>query len=44
MNEIVAEFMAVDYAMIEGRKAQMLNLYPNEWPRIEELLRSRRRG
>lgn len=44
MNKIVEEFMAVDFAVIEGRKAQMLNLYPNEWPRIEELLRSRRRG
>jgi hypothetical protein len=39
MDEIVAEFMELDYSTLEGRKAETLNRYPNEWPRIAELLR-----
>ena len=39
MDEIVAEFMDLDYTTLEGRKAETLNRYPNEWPRIAELLR-----
>jgi len=40
MDEIVAEFMAVDYAVLEADKAGMLNLFPNDAARIGELLDS----
>ena len=38
LEDIVAEFMALDYAALDGCKAETLNRYPNEWPRIAELL------
>lgn len=40
MREIVAEFLAVDYGVLEADKAGMLNLIPNDAARIEELLDS----
>ena len=39
MDELVAEFMALDYSILDEDKAAILNRYPNEWPRIEELIR-----
>ncbi|MFM9971122.1 MAG: class I SAM-dependent methyltransferase [Burkholderiales bacterium] len=38
LDEIIAEFMALDYAYLDEDKAGKLNLFPNEWPRIEKLL------
>jgi hypothetical protein len=40
MDEIVAEFLAVDYGVLEADKAGMLNLVPNDAARIGELLNS----
>jgi hypothetical protein len=40
MKEIVAEFMAVDYEVLEADKAGMLNLVPNDAARLGELLDS----
>lgn len=38
IEAIVAEFMALDYAVLDGDKAGMLNLYPNDWEKILPLL------
>jgi len=38
LEAIVAEFMALDYAVLDGDKAGMLNLYPNDWQKIVALL------
>jgi hypothetical protein len=38
MEEIVSEFLTVDYSEIEDDKPAKLNLVPNEWSRIEQLL------
>jgi hypothetical protein len=43
MDEIVAEFMALDYSVLDQNKAETLNRYSNEWPQIEELLRPSRK-
>jgi hypothetical protein len=40
MDAIVAEFLAVDYGVLEADKAGMLNLVPNDAARIGELLDS----
>lgn len=39
-DEIVAEFLAVDYGVLDFDKAGMLNLVPNDAARIRELLDS----
>ena len=36
-DAIVAEFMAVDYQVLDADKAGMLNLFPNDWDRIKTL-------
>ena len=36
-DAIVAEFMAVDYQVLEADKAGMLNLFPNDWDKIKTL-------
>jgi hypothetical protein len=38
MNEIVAEFLAVDFDVLASDKATMLNLFPNDPARISILL------
>jgi len=38
MNEIVAEFLAVDYDVLGADKPSMLNLFPNDAVRISALL------
>lgn len=38
-QDIVAEFMAVDYGVLDSDKAGMLNLFPNDRQRIAELVR-----
>jgi hypothetical protein len=36
-DEIVANLKAVDYSVLEGRKARMLNLVPGDWETAREL-------
>jgi tetratricopeptide (TPR) repeat protein len=43
LDEIVAEFLALDYGTLDGGKRHMLNACPNDWPTIAGLLDSRRR-
>ena len=40
MDAIVAEFLAVDYGVLDADKAGMLNLVPNDAARVSELLDS----
>jgi len=37
-DAIVAEFMAVDYGVLDANKPEMLNLYPNELERVLRLV------
>ena len=39
MDKIVAEFMATDYAVLDHNKREMLNWFPNDWTKIEGLLK-----
>ena len=36
---IVKEFLALDYGALEPDKAKFLNVFPNDWERIKEILR-----
>lgn len=38
MHEIVSEYLALDYSVLDADKAGMLALYPNDWERITTLL------
>jgi hypothetical protein len=38
MHEIVSEYLALDYSVLDADKAGMLALYPNEWEGIKTLL------
>ena len=38
LRAICAEFMDLPYSTLDGRKAELLNLYPNDWGRVRELL------
>jgi hypothetical protein len=38
MPEIVGEYLALDYSVLDVDKAGMLALYPNDWERIKTLL------
>lgn len=38
MDEIVSEFLAVDYSVLDADKPGALNLFPNDWLQIESLL------
>ena len=38
MQEIVNEYLALDYSVLEADKAGMLALYPNDWEKIKTLL------
>lgn len=38
MDEIVAEFLAVDYSVLDSDKPGKLALYPNDWEKIKSLL------
>ncbi len=40
MDEIVAEMMATDYSMLDHDKKGALNWFPNEWSKIEGLLKA----
>jgi hypothetical protein len=37
-DEIVAEMLALDYAVLQNDKAGVLNRFPNEWERVTALL------
>jgi tetratricopeptide (TPR) repeat protein len=39
MQEIVDEYLALDYSVLDADKAGMLALFPNDWERIKSLLR-----
>jgi hypothetical protein len=43
LDEIVAEYLAMDYSVLEGRKRELLNACANDWPAIAGLLDSRPR-
>jgi hypothetical protein len=43
LEDIVAEYLATDYGVLEGRKRELLNAIPNDWSRISALLDSRAR-
>ena len=38
MEEIVGEYLALDYSALDADKAGMLALFPNDWERIKALL------
>lgn len=38
MREIVDEYLALDYSVLDADKARMLALFPNDWERIKSLL------
>ena len=38
LEPLIAEYLAKDFGVLEGRQAQLLGLVPNEWPRIRALL------
>ena len=38
-DAIVQEFLALDYGVLEPDKAKVLNVFPNDWERIKEILR-----
>jgi len=42
-DEIIKEFMALDISVLDGRKAEMLNRFPNDWASIATLIDSRGR-
>ncbi|WP_445166435.1 class I SAM-dependent methyltransferase [Mycolicibacterium sp. Dal123E01] len=43
-NEITDEFLATDISVLDGRKAEMLNRFPNEWASISRLIDTRGRA
>ena len=38
-DAIAKEFLALDYSALEPDKAKFLNVFPNDWERIKEILR-----
>jgi hypothetical protein len=41
LDAICAEFLAVDFDAVAGAKSERLNLFPNDWERVRELLQRR---
>ena len=37
-DAIVKEFRALDYSASESDRAKVLNVFPNDWERIKEIL------
>jgi len=37
-DEIVREFLALDYSALDADKAEKLALYPNDWEKIKAIL------
>lgn len=42
-QEIIDEFLALDFTVLDGRKDKMLNRFPNDWPSIARLIDTRGR-
>ena len=42
-REIIDEFLALDISVLDGRKDQMLNRFPNDWTSIAQLIDTRGR-
>jgi hypothetical protein len=42
-REIIGEFLALDISVLDGRKDEMLNRFPNDWASIVRLIDSRGR-
>lgn len=40
-DRIVAEYLAMDYSVLDASKQELLSLCPNDWPAIQTLLDSR---
>jgi hypothetical protein len=43
-QEIIDEFLALDISVLDGRKKEMLNYFPNDWTSIAQLIDTRGRG
>jgi hypothetical protein len=43
-HEIIDEFLALDISILDGRKKEMLNFFPNDWKSIARLIDSRPRA
>jgi hypothetical protein len=43
-HEIIDEFLALDISVLDGRKDQMLNRFPNDWTSIARLIDTRGRA
>jgi hypothetical protein len=39
MDQIVAEYTAIDYSVLETNKRELLNWFPNDFTKIENLLK-----
>ncbi|CNH20606.1 Uncharacterised protein [Mycobacterium tuberculosis] len=44
LDEIIEEFLAVDISVLDGRKDEMLNRFPNDWTSITRLIDTRGRA
>ena len=38
LDELIDEYLGVDFGVLDGCKAERLALFPNDWPRIRDLL------
>ena len=38
IDELIEEYLALDFSVLAGQQAQMLGLLPNDWPAIRDLL------
>jgi hypothetical protein len=43
-HEIIEEFLALDISVLDGRKKEMLNYFPNDWTSIARLIDTRGRA
>jgi hypothetical protein len=43
-HEIIDEFLALDISVLDGRKREMLNYFPNDWESIARLIDARPRA
>ena len=44
LPNLISEGAAMDFSLLAGRKAEALNLFPNDWGKVRELLDSRKRA
>jgi hypothetical protein len=38
LDALIAEYLAVDFSVLDGRKAEQLALFPNDWSQVRALL------